>query len=106
MPRPWRVGHARSMNTPVQPTMTQGFYVQAIVSFGVSLASVGIGVAYLPADNWVRAFLGIAILYAIASTFTLAKVVRDKQELSTVVTRVDQARLDKLVAEHDPFKAA
>jgi hypothetical protein len=31
-------------------------------------------------------------------------VVRDRQELSEVTTRVDQARLDKLLTEHDPFK--
>lgn len=27
-----------------------------------------------------------------------------RQETSTVVSRVDQARLDRLLAEHDPFK--
>lgn len=30
--------------------------------------------------------------------------VRDKQESLTVVSRVDQARMDKLLAEHDPFR--
>jgi len=35
---------------------------------------------------------------------TLAKVVRDRQEVGQMVSRVDQARLDKLLAEHDPFK--
>jgi len=30
-------------------------------------------------------------------------VVRDRQESSAVLTRVDQARLEKLLAEHDPF---
>jgi hypothetical protein len=36
--------------------------------------------------------------------FTLAKVVRDRQESTTVLSRVDQARLDRLLAEHDPFE--
>jgi hypothetical protein len=31
-------------------------------------------------------------------------MVRDRQELSEVTNRVDQARLDKLLADHDPFK--
>jgi hypothetical protein len=30
--------------------------------------------------------------------------VRDRQESAAVTGRVDQARLDKLLAEHDPFK--
>jgi hypothetical protein len=30
--------------------------------------------------------------------------VRDRQEESYVSNRVDRARVDKLIAEHDPFK--
>lgn len=37
------------------------------------------------------------------SAFTLAKCVRDQQEAAAVTSRVDQARLDKMLAEHDPF---
>lgn len=40
------------------------------------------------------------------SAFTLAKCIRDRQDENTVVSRVDQARVDKLLAEHDPFKAS
>jgi hypothetical protein len=30
---------------------------------------------------------------------------RDAQENQDVVTRIDQARVDRLLAEHDPFSA-
>jgi hypothetical protein len=40
----------------------------------------------------------------VTSTVVLCKVVRDRQELAVVTSRVDQARLDKLLTEHDPFK--
>ena len=46
------------------------------------------------------------MLYLVTSAFTLAKCVRDAQEVGTVVRRVDQARIDKLLNEHDPFKSA
>ena len=59
---------------------------------------------YLPATGWVRAFLALGLLFVVTSTITLSKVVRDRQELSEVANRVDQARLDKLLVEHDPFK--
>ncbi|MFP5069889.1 YiaA/YiaB family inner membrane protein [Pseudonocardia nantongensis] len=88
------------------PATTAAFHMQAVLSFGVSLAAVVIGTVYLPVDGWVKAFLAIAVLYAITSAFTLAKCVRDKQESLTVVNRVDQARMEKLLAEHDPFRAA
>lgn len=88
--------------TPQSPT-TAAFHIQAVLSFAVALTAVGIGVLYLPADPWVRAFLGLAVLYVTTSAFTLAKTVRDRQETASVTGRVDQARVDKLLAEHDPY---
>ena len=51
-----------------------------------------------------RAFLALGLLYVVTSTFTLAKCVRDHQEAGQVVSRVDQARLDKLLSGHDPYR--
>ncbi len=83
---------------------TTAFFAQAVASFGVSLVAVAVGIIYLPVGPWVRSFLAIGLLYVVTSAFTLAKCIRDQQESSTVVNRVDQARLDKLLADHDPFK--
>ena len=30
---------------------------------------------------------------------------RDAQETSSVVNRLDQARVDKILADHDPFRS-
>jgi hypothetical protein len=92
------------MKTPVHPVMTTAYYAQCVISFALAVGGVALGVAYLPVDPWVRAFLAVAILYTITSAFTLAKCVRDRQEIATLADRADQARLDKLLAEHDPFK--
>lgn len=94
------------MTTPVQsksPT-TSAFFAQAAVSFTIAAVTVVVGIVFLPVDPWVRAFLGIGVLYTVSSAFTLAKCVRDRQEEVTVVSRVDRARVDKLLAEHDPFR--
>ncbi|MGA5298729.1 YiaA/YiaB family inner membrane protein [Nucisporomicrobium flavum] len=53
-----------------------------------------------------RAFLAVGLLYVVTSAFTLAKCIRDAQEVGSVVRRVDQARVDKLLAEHDPYRVA
>lgn len=74
------------------------------MSFGLALLAVTIGIIYLPVGPWERGFLALGSLYLVTSVFTLAKVVRDRQDETSVVTRVDQARLDKFLAEHDPFK--
>jgi hypothetical protein len=92
------------MTKPIQPSQTSAFYLQAILSFGISMTAMTIAIVYLPAAGWIRAFLALGLLYLVTSTVTLCKVVRDRQELSVVTNRVDQARLDKLLAEHDPFR--
>jgi hypothetical protein len=88
---------------PQQQT-TAAYAAQAAISFALALGAMVVGVAYLPVNAWVRAFLAVGLLYVVTATFTLAKVVRDRQQEGQVTSRVDQARLDKLLAEHDPFK--
>jgi hypothetical protein len=92
------------MTTPVHRRTTAAFVVQAWLSFAISLSAMVIGIFYLPVGPWVRGFLALGLLYAVTASLTLAKVVRDQQEVTEVVSRVDQARLDKLLVDHDPFK--
>ncbi|MFC0115802.1 YiaA/YiaB family inner membrane protein [Kibdelosporangium aridum] len=86
------------------PRNTPAFFAQAVASFAIALVAVTVGILMLPVDPWVRGFLSLGLLYTVTSAFTLAKCIRDKQEDSSVSKRVDQARLDKLITEHDPFK--
>lgn len=93
------------MSTPTQPKTTNAFYLQAGISFGVALLTMILAIFYLPVDPWIRAFLGLGTMFLVTSSFTLAKCVRDAQETQAVMSRLDQARVDKLIAEHDPFKS-
>ena len=52
-------------------------------------------------SRWIRGFFALGLLYVVTSSFTLAKCVRDRQEETALVSRVDQARLDKLLTEQD-----
>ncbi|MDG9725601.1 MULTISPECIES: YiaA/YiaB family inner membrane protein [Streptomyces] len=91
-------------DTPVKQQSTAAFYGQAVASFAVAMIATAVGIYNLQADAWVRAFLAVAVLYLVTSAFTLAKIIRDRQEVGQLVSRVDQARLDKLLSEHDPFE--
>ena len=93
------------MTASTQPKPSPAFFLQAALSFGVALVAVAAGIAYLPVNAWIRAFLTIGVLYVVTSAFTLAKCVRDQQESAAVTSRVDQARLDRILTEHDPFGA-
>ena len=84
---------------------TSAFFLQAGISFAVALLTMIFAIFYLPVDPWIRAFLGLGTMFLTTSSFTLAKCVRDAQDDNYVVTRLDQARVDKILAEHDPFRA-
>ena len=85
---------------------TTAFAAQAAISFGAALFAMLVAVYFMDADPWVKGFLALGTLYLTTSTFTLAKVVRDMQEDTTVMHRLDQARLDKALSQHDPFRSA
>ena len=92
------------MNTPTQSKNTNAFFAQAAISFGVALVAMVFAILYLPVDPWIRAFLGLGVMYLTTSSFTLAKCVRDAQENQAVHARLDQARVEKILSEHDPFR--
>lgn len=83
---------------------TAAFFAQAGISFAAALLAMLFAVLYLPVDPWVRAFLGLGTLYLTTSAFTLAKCIRDAQDDQYVVSRIDQARVDRILADHDPYR--
>ena len=91
-------------NSPSNSRNTTAFFAQAGVSFAIALTAMLFAILYLPVDPWIRAFLSLGTLFLTTSSFTLAKCIRDAQESQSVVTRLDQARVDKILAEHDPFR--
>ena len=48
----------------------------------------------------------MTVLFLVTSSFTLAKVIRDQKEATTIRVRLDEARMEKLLAEHNPFTTA
>lgn len=83
---------------------TPAFYLMAILSFGIALAVVVIGELYLPVPAWTRAFLALGTVFLVSATFTLAKCVRDQQENEAVISRIDAARLERMLAAYDPYQ--
>ena len=88
--------------SPLPPRNTTAFFAQAAISFGVASLAVGIGITYLPVDRWIRGFLAVGCLFLVSSAFTLAKCVRDQQEYA-LVSRAEQARMEKFLTEHDVY---
>jgi hypothetical protein len=92
------------MSQPTTSKNTNAFFMQSALAFGIAVFAMIAGIYFMPADAWVRAFLAMGTIFLITSSFSLAKCVRDAQEENLVVTRLDRARVDAILAEHDPFK--
>ncbi|MFZ2511436.1 MAG: YiaA/YiaB family inner membrane protein [Gordonia sp. (in: high G+C Gram-positive bacteria)] len=92
------------MNSTAPAKPSTAFFVQSAISFGTSSLALLIGAFYLPMDPWQRGFVILGILFLVTSCFNLAKVIRDQQESASLRYRVDEARLDKLMIEHDPLR--
>ena len=77
---------------------------QTWASFILSVSATAIGIIYLPVDNWTKSFMGMGLAFSVGSTLSLAKTTRDIHEAKRLTSRVDEARVEKLLAEHHPLK--
>jgi len=91
---------------PTAPTTknTTAFYAQSAIAFGLALFMMLTAIYYLPVTPWPKAFLALGTVFLTTSAFSLAKCVRDAQETQYVVSRLDQARVDRILADHNPWK--
>jgi hypothetical protein len=65
---------------------------QTWVSFLAALGTTATGIAYLPVDHWIQAFLGMGLLFSVGATFNLAKTIRDIYEARRQAARVGKDR--------------
>lgn len=83
---------------------TTAFYMQSAIAFGLALFAMLLAIYLMPTDPWPKAFLALGTLFLTTATFSLAKCVRDAQESLSVTSRLEQARVDKILSEHNPWK--
>lgn len=83
---------------------TQAWIVQAWLSFLLSLMATSLGIIYLPANIWIKGYLGMGLIFSVGSTISLSKTIRDLEESKRIINRVDEAKLERLLAQYDPYK--
>ncbi len=88
------------------PAHSSAWVVQVWISFAIAVGVTALGIWHLPVEPWVKAFMGMGLLFTVGSTFSLAKTVRDQHESDSLRKRIDEARVNRIFAEHDPLKPA
>jgi hypothetical protein len=77
--------------------------IQTWVAFLMSVSMTTAGIVNLPVDNWVKGFMGMGLAFSVGSTFTLAKTTRDMHEAKRLTSRIEEAKVEKLLSQHDPL---
>lgn len=84
---------------------SNAWIAQTWAAFVLSIGMTTVGIINLPnVDNWVKGFMGMGLAFSVGSTFTLAKTTRDLHEAKRITARIDEAKVEKLLANHDISK--
>jgi len=94
------------MSKPIVPLKphSPAWIAQVWISFAASVGATAIGILLLPVDHWTKGFMAMGLLFSVGSTLNLAKTSRDMFEAEKLHSRVDEARMEKLLVEHDILK--
>lgn len=76
---------------------------QTWLSFLLAVSTMSIGILFLPVNNWTKGFMGMGLLFTVGSTLNVAKTTRDLHESKKIISRVDEAKLEKMLNEHHPL---
>lgn len=90
----------------IPQTHSAAWLAQTWISFVVSVGVTGMGIWFLPCDVWIKAFMGMGLLFSVGSSISLAKTLRDQHEADRIHARIDEARFHRLITEHDPLSPA
>jgi hypothetical protein len=85
---------------------TPAWIFQVWASFALSVGSTSIGIAYLPVDVWLRAFLGMGLVFSVGSALSLAKTLRDNHEARRLLNRLSEAKTEKIIRDYEINDAA
>ena len=83
---------------------SSAWVVQTWLSFVLSISATAIGILCLPVDGWVKGFMGMGLTFTVGSTISLTKTQRDIHEGKKLTTRIEEARVERILTEHDSLK--
>ncbi|WP_036479649.1 YiaA/YiaB family inner membrane protein [Myxosarcina sp. GI1] len=83
---------------------SSAWVIQTWLSFMISISATAIGIIYLPVNGWVKGYMGMGLVFTIGSTISLTKTQRDLYEAEKLTHKVEEARVERILNEHDNYK--
>lgn len=89
------------MKEQVTQSHSSAWVIQTWLSFIISVSVTSIGIFYMPVDSWIKGFMGMGLLFSIGSTVSLTKTQRDIHESSRIISKLEEAKVERILAEHN-----
>lgn len=83
---------------------SNAWIAQTWLSFVISISATSIGILYLPTDIWIKSFMAMGLAFSVGSTVSLTKTQRDIFETKKLTYKIEEARVEKILNEHDIYK--
>ena len=83
---------------------SSAWVIQTWLSFVISISATTIGILYLPVDGWIKGFMGMGLTFTVGSTISLTKTQRDIYEGKKLTSKIEEARVERILTEHDSLK--
>ena len=84
---------------PIQLKDTAAWRFQVIAAFAIALGLTSGGVMYLPVTTWIKGYLMMGVYFTVSSAFALAKTLRDAHESSQLITKISEAKTEKMLRD-------
>jgi len=90
--------------TATRPVHSAAWIASTQITFGVALFATGTGIFFLPLNMWARGYLAMGMLLCVVASINLSKTIRDQHEAERFVSKVEGAKVEQFLAQHDPMK--
>lgn len=83
---------------------SSAWIIQTWLSFIIALSTTAMGIIYLPVNGWIKGYMGMGLIFTVGSTISLTKTQRDLHEAQKLTHKIEEARVEKILSEHDSYK--
>jgi hypothetical protein len=84
---------------PISLRDTAAWRFQVIAAFVIALGLTTSGVLYLPVTSWIKGYLLMGLYFTVSSAFGLSKTLRDSHESHRLVTKITEAKTEKMLRD-------
>ena len=85
----------------VHQSHSSAWIFQTWIAFILSISATSIGIFFLPVDNWIKGYIATGLIFSISSTISLSKTQRDIHESQRILSKIEEAKLEKILSEHN-----